>query len=417
MLYADDLVLISHSAKGLQKALSILEKYCNDSGLLSVNPKKTKVVIFQKKCRKSLHDKHHFQISNDKIEIVNNYTYLGINFSANGNFRDCKSNLKDKTRRSIFATRRYLDFSKLSLSVTNKLFDSLFLPILLYGSEVWGIYDKDDSNSWEKDNIEKTHIYFGKQSLGVNKQCPNVATRNELGRLPLKLAIETSVIKFWIHLQSLPENNISKQCLQLSKEMADKTETGLVHKINQLCNKYNSSSITLNENNGKLFASHIKQNISKALTAHQLQLISTNRKLHFYHSFKTDTKKSDLLDAINNPHHRSAICKFRLGNHQLRIETGRHTIPKTPMNLRICSFCHSDEIENEMHFLFTCKLYDNIRLKFFNEITAKYSIFNEFDINAKSLFLCNSIDPAVCRSTAAFVFHAMSLRHETLFSN
>ena len=87
------------------------------------------------------------------------------------------------------------------------------------------------------------------------------------------------------------------------------------------------------------------------------------------------------------------------------------------MNLRICSFCHSDEIENEMHFLFTCKLYDNIRLKFFNEITAKYSIFNEFDINAKSLFLCNSIDPAVCRSTAAFVFHAMSLRHETLFSN
>ena len=51
-------------------------------------------------------------------------------------------------------------------------------------------------------------------------------------------------------------------------------------------------------------------------------------------------------------------------------------------------------------------------------ITAKYSIFNEFDIlNAKSLFLCNSFDPAVCRSTAAFVFHAMSLRHATLFSN
>ena len=114
-----------------------------------------------------------------------------------------------------------LYFSKLSLSVTNKLFDSLFLPILLYGSEVWGIYDKDDFNNWEKDDIEKTHIYFCKQSLGVNKQCPNVATRNELGRLPLKLAIETSIIKLWIHLQSLPENNISKQCLQLSKEMAD----------------------------------------------------------------------------------------------------------------------------------------------------------------------------------------------------
>ena len=106
LLYADDLVLVLHSAKGLQKALSILAKYCND-WLLSVNPKKTKVVIFQKKCRKSTLDKYYFQINDDKIGIVNHYTYLGINFSANGNFRDCKRNLKDKTRRSIFATCHY----------------------------------------------------------------------------------------------------------------------------------------------------------------------------------------------------------------------------------------------------------------------------------------------------------------------
>ena len=202
LLYADDLVLVLHSAKSLQKALSILAKYCND-WLHSINPKKTKVMIFQKKCRKSTLDKYLFRINDDKIDIVNNYTYLGINFSANGNFGDCKTNLKDKTRRSIFATRRYLDFSKLPLDVTNKLFDSLFLIILLYGSEVWGIYDKDNFDSWEKDDIEKTHVYFCKQFLGVNKQCANVATRNELGRLPIKMAIETSVIKFWIHLQSL----------------------------------------------------------------------------------------------------------------------------------------------------------------------------------------------------------------------
>ena len=57
LLYADDLVLVSHLAKGLQKALSILAKYCNE-WMLSVNPKKTKVVIFQKKCRKSTLDKY-----------------------------------------------------------------------------------------------------------------------------------------------------------------------------------------------------------------------------------------------------------------------------------------------------------------------------------------------------------------------
>ena len=151
-----------------------------------------------------------------------------------------------------------------------------------------------------------------------------MTTRNELGRLPIKLAIETSIIKFWIHLQSLPENNIAKQCLQLSKEMADKSQSGLMPKINQLCIKYNSSSITLNENNEKLFTSHIKQNIRKALTTHQLKLIDKNRKLNFYASFRKDTRKTGWLDMINNPHHRIAINKFRLGNHKLRIETGRH---------------------------------------------------------------------------------------------
>jgi len=112
------------------------------------------------------------------------------------------------------------------------------------------------------------------------------------------------------------------------------------------------------------------------------------------------------------------LARWPLETTRLIVEaTSYVTIPKTTINLRICSFCHSDETENEMNFLFSCKLYDNLRLKFFNEITAKYRIFNEFDVNVKSLFLCNSIDPAVCWSTTAFVFQAMSPRHETLFSN
>ena len=83
--------------------------------------------------------------------------------------------------------------------------------------------------------------------------------------------------------------------------MADKNQTGLIQKIDQLCIKYNSSSMTLNENNEKPFTSHIKQNIRKALTAHQLKLIATNRKLNFYASFRKDTRKTGCLDAINNP--------------------------------------------------------------------------------------------------------------------
>ena len=108
--------------------------------------------------------------------------------------------------------------------------------------------------------------------------------------------------------------------------MADKNQPDLLQKIQH----YLSESITLNENNGKLFTSHISLKLRKALADHQLRLININNKLNFYATFKKDSKET----MINNPHHRTAINIFRLGNSKLRIETGRHTIPKTRVNWR-----------------------------------------------------------------------------------
>ena len=75
-------------------------------------------------------------VSNENIEIVNNYTYLGVKFSANGNFTNHNENLTEKTKRSFFAAHRYLDFLKLPIHIINKLFNTLFFPILTYCSEV-----------------------------------------------------------------------------------------------------------------------------------------------------------------------------------------------------------------------------------------------------------------------------------------
>jgi hypothetical protein len=47
LMYADDIVLISESAKGLQNCLNKLSNYC-DIWNLSVNIDKSKVIIFNK---------------------------------------------------------------------------------------------------------------------------------------------------------------------------------------------------------------------------------------------------------------------------------------------------------------------------------------------------------------------------------
>jgi hypothetical protein len=48
ILYADDTVILSESAEGLQEALSAFEKYCN-IWKLTVNTNKSKIVVFSKK--------------------------------------------------------------------------------------------------------------------------------------------------------------------------------------------------------------------------------------------------------------------------------------------------------------------------------------------------------------------------------
>ena len=129
LLYADDFVLIrliSRSAADLQNQINLLHKY-SEKWLLTTNLKKTKTVIFQKQNRKSTREKYLFFLNRNEISNATEYTYFGTTFYSNGNFSISKQRLVEKTRRSIFACKKYLDFNRLPISMCNKLFDSLSL--------------------------------------------------------------------------------------------------------------------------------------------------------------------------------------------------------------------------------------------------------------------------------------------------
>ena len=149
LFYADELILVSRSATGLQKQLNIVHDY-SEKWLLKINLKKTKTLICQKQNRKSTRDKFSFFLIGTPIDKASQYSYLAITFSTNGSFANSKKVLVEKARRSIFASKRHLDYNKLSINMCNKLFDTLFLSILLYGSEIWGTYDNLNIKKWEK---------------------------------------------------------------------------------------------------------------------------------------------------------------------------------------------------------------------------------------------------------------------------
>ena len=89
-------------------------------------------------------------------------------------------------------------------------------------------------------------------------------------------------------------------------------------------------------------------------------------KLRLYCTFKNDIYIEPYLLLIQDFKLRKIISQVRLGSHNLEIEKGRHQKPKTPVNERLCKICNSnDSIEDEVHFLMTCPVYDDLRQEFF----------------------------------------------------
>lgn len=76
-LFADDMILLASTPKGLQRQIDALANFC-DLRRLTVNLSKTKVMIFNA-LKKDLADVHFYFIG-EEIEIATSYIYLGVQF-------------------------------------------------------------------------------------------------------------------------------------------------------------------------------------------------------------------------------------------------------------------------------------------------------------------------------------------------
>ena len=108
-----------------------------------------------------------------------------------------------------------------NIMLSIKLFDALISPILLYGSEIWGV---DCNDQIEKDPAELVQIKFLKWLLGVNKYCSNNACRAETGRFPMKIEAQYRNFKFWLTLTKHQKHKLSQVVysdmkLRMNKEL------------------------------------------------------------------------------------------------------------------------------------------------------------------------------------------------------
>ena len=95
------------------------------------------------------------------------------------------------------------------------------------------------------------------------------------------------------------------------------------------------------------------------------------------------------MHEIFNPDIRKTVTKFRLSNHKLNIEVGRHK--NIPEKLRFCPFC-INTVETEIHFFLECPIYNIPRRELVNKITPMKPNFIFYSQTEKLQYLLSDIN-------------------------
>ena len=89
------------------------------------------------------------------------------------------------------------------------------------------------------------------------------------------------------------------------------------------------------------------------------------RKLRYYKEVINPTlDNQNYLSVLPKNKKKMNIAKIRTNSHDLRSETEKWSIPKTPWNDRICQICDSKQVEDEKHFLLDCLTLTHIHCQF-----------------------------------------------------
>ncbi len=196
LLYADDLLILSETANGLQTSLNTLSIYCK-TWHLQLNIKKTKVMIFSNRKPEIVK----FFYDTESIAISDKYTYLGIQFTGNGNLLEAVIVLCDSAMKGMFPLCSSL-YTGLTITpcLPLKVFDITIRSILAYGTEVSSaeiLKLISKPNLVDKDPFEMVNNTFCKYIAGMPRRASHFAIKAELGREPILSFICSQAFKYW----------------------------------------------------------------------------------------------------------------------------------------------------------------------------------------------------------------------------
>ena len=394
LLFVDDILLLSDTVVGLQNQIDNL-KIASERLGLAVNTQKTKVVVFRNGGFLAGHEK--WTLGDTALEVVPQYKYLGLILSTKLCTNTVLSDLACKGKAAALQVIRTLKkLAVVSPDIVFKIFDAQVQPVLLYGSEIWGLYSCK--------TIESVHLYFLKWYLNVAARTPNVMVYGETGRYPLEINARLRAVKYWLKIMRMDVSRFPYKAYQMMYSMSDSQMNWVSYlKKTLLEHGFENAWTSQRVENDVSFLRSLKSKMIDRFNADWVNNVQGSSRYAFYKLFKPVREVDFYFTALDKKIFRDTWVRFRLGISDLYVHKFRYCSQSHPS---VCPLCMEAE-EDEMHFLFHCPALYDLRQKYILPCISNI----ESDL-VQCIFA--SKETRTIRSASTFLYHAFKRRTEAV---
>ncbi|KAK3537609.1 hypothetical protein QTP70_017005, partial [Hemibagrus guttatus] len=199
LIFADDVVLLAPSSLDLQHALGHFAAECEAAGMKVSTSKSEAIVLNRKKVACTL------QVGGELLPQVEEFKSLGVLFTSEGRMdREIDRRIGAAAAVMWSMYRSVVVKKELSRKVRLSIYQSIYVPTLTYGHELWVMTERVRSR------IQAAEMSFLCRVVGrsLRDRVRSSVTREELGVEPLLLHIERGQLRWLGHLFRMPPGRL-----------------------------------------------------------------------------------------------------------------------------------------------------------------------------------------------------------------
>ena len=302
------------------------------------------------------------------------------------------------------------------LPIFEKIFEMAVYKRLSFVNEAFNKIDPSNGgfiNEAAHLAVDKVFLHFARCILCVKATTSNAIVFGETGHLPPSLSRMISALTFANRLHYMSSDKMAERVFIELDMLHEQGFTTWMTKVLDLANDYN---LDVKQNRHR-FKYECKMVVGDRFISNwHNNLINTeiNPGLRTYQTIKTYLKLESYLYLVREAPFCYAIAQIRPSSRTLAIERGRHSRPKTLVQIRLCKSC--GVIEDEAHFILSCHINQSLRVDLMknNESRVYFSEVQKHEKNEQISFIFHNEDRIILTWFGNFLHNSFMLRKELL---